>query len=71
MAHDDRIGKRGVEKQFDKEVRGEAGASRVEVNAYGRIIRELGKDPGEVGADVYLTIDRQVQQLADMSPLPL
>jgi penicillin-binding protein 2 len=73
-AHDDdplmslpgmRIGKRGIEKQFDKEIRGRAGASRVEVNAYGRIIRELGKDPGGPGEDVYLTIDRQVQALAD------
>ncbi|HYS45685.1 MAG TPA: hypothetical protein VEM35_04575, partial [Rhizomicrobium sp.] len=74
MAHDDdplmslpgmRIGKRGIEKQFDKEIRGRAGASRVEVNAYGRIIRELGKDAGGPGEDVYLTIDRQVQALAD------
>jgi penicillin-binding protein 2 len=60
-----RIGKRGIEKQFDKEIRGRAGASRVEVNAYGRVIRELGKDPGDPGDDVYLTIDRQVQALAD------
>jgi len=74
MAHDDdplmslpgmRIGKRGIEKQFDREIRGKAGASRVEVNAYGRIIRELGKETGEPGEDVYLTIDRQVQALAD------
>ena len=56
-------GKRGIEKEFDKPVRGRAGTSRVEVNAYGRIIRELGKDAGEPGDDVYLTIDRQVQQM--------
>lgn len=60
-----RIGKRGIEKAYDKEIRGQAGASRVEVNAYGRVIRELGKDPGEMGDDVYLTIDREVQALAD------
>src|SRR5258706_3461514 len=60
-----RIGKRGIEKRFDKEIRGRAGASRVEVNAYGRIIRELCKDAGGAGEDVYLTIDRQVQALAD------
>lgn len=60
-----RIGKRGIEKEFDAQIRGRAGASRVEVNAYGRIIRQLGKDPGQPGEDVYLTIDRQVQQLAD------
>src|SRR5580704_15439502 len=33
-----RIGKRGIEKAFDKQLRGHAGASRVEVNAYGRVI---------------------------------
>jgi penicillin-binding protein 2 len=60
-----KIGKRGIEKAYDREIRGRAGASRVEVNAYGRIIRELGKDAGEPGEDVYLTIDRQVQALAD------
>ena len=60
-----KIGKRGIEKAYDREIRGRAGASRVEVNAYGRIIRELGKDAGEVGEDVYLTIDRQVQAVAD------
>lgn len=59
-----RIGKRGIEKEYEKQIRGSAGASRVEVNAYGRIIRELGKDPGAPGQDVWLTIDRQVQQIA-------
>ena len=57
-----RIGKRGVERQFDAELRGTAGASRVEVNAYGRVIRELGHDPGVPGKDIWLTIDREVQQ---------
>ena len=57
-----RIGKRGIEKTFDKEVRGEAGDSRVEVNAYGRVIRELGHDPGVVGPDVWLTVDAELQK---------
>ena len=38
---------------------------RVEVNAYGRVIRELGHEPGVPGKDVWLTIDREVQQFAD------
>jgi penicillin-binding protein 2 len=59
-----RIGKRGIEKAYESELRGEAGASRVEVNAYGRIIRELGRDAGNAGEDVWLTVDRQVQQQA-------
>jgi penicillin-binding protein 2 len=56
-----RIGKRGVERTFDTDIRGKAGASRVEVNAYGRVIRELQREPGEPGKDVYLTIDRDLQ----------
>jgi len=57
-----RIGKRGIEKAYDTEVRGTAGVSREEVNAYGRVIRELGHEPGTPGADVYLTIDQEVQK---------
>ena len=60
-----RIGKRGIEKAFDEEVRGKAGASRVEVNAYGRVIRELSRDPGVPGDDVWLTIDRELQTFTD------
>jgi penicillin-binding protein 2 len=57
-----RIGKRGIEKTFDRDVRGEAGASRVEVNANGRVIRELGHQSGTPGDDVWLTIDAELQQ---------
>jgi len=60
-----RTGKRGIEKEYDTRVRGKAGASRVEVNAYGRIIRELGKVDGQPGDDIYLTLDRQLQQFVD------
>jgi penicillin-binding protein 2 len=60
-----RIGKRGIEKAYDKQIRGRAGASRVEVNAYGRVIRELGKDPGVPGQDVWLTLDGDLQRFAD------
>jgi penicillin-binding protein 2 len=56
-----RIGKRGIEKKFEAEVRGTAGETRVEVNAYGRVIRELSRREGVPGADVYLTIDRDLQ----------
>jgi penicillin-binding protein 2 len=56
-----RIGKRGIEKTYDSEIRGSAGASRVEVNAYGRVIRELSRESGVAGQDVWLTIDRELQ----------
>lgn len=59
-----RVGKRGIEKEFDDQIRGSAGVSRVEVNAYGRVVRELGKEPSTPGRDVYLTIDQAVQNFA-------
>ena len=60
-----RVGKRGIEKEYDIEMRGTAGASRVEVNAYGRIIRELSSEAGVPGKDVYLTIDRELQSFVE------
>ncbi|HEX3429519.1 MAG TPA: penicillin-binding protein 2 [Rhizomicrobium sp.] len=57
-----RIGKRGIEKSLEKELRGSAGVSRVEVNAYGRVIRELSRDSGAPGDDVWLTLDRDLQK---------
>ncbi len=59
-----RIGKSGLERRLDKELRGSAGASHVEVNAYGRVIRELSKDPGTPGAKVVLTLDMDLQKYA-------
>lgn len=59
-----RIGKSGIEQTYDKVLRGEAGASHVEVNAYGRVIRELSKDDGKPGAEVVLTLDMEVQKFA-------
>jgi penicillin-binding protein 2 len=59
-----RIGKRGVEKAYETRVRGSAGSSRVEVNAYGRVIRELERQPGQPGEAMYLTIDRDLQRYA-------
>lgn len=56
-----RIGKTGVEKVFDQALRGRAGNSRIEVNAYGRIIRELRRREGEAGRDVVLSIDTELQ----------
>jgi penicillin-binding protein 2 len=59
-----RIGKSGVERVFDLELRGTAGNTRIEVNAYGRVIRELARRDGRPGADVVLTIDAELQRFA-------
>ncbi|MDP6564977.1 MAG: penicillin-binding protein 2 [Alphaproteobacteria bacterium] len=57
-----RIGKNGIEKVYDRMLRGKAGNSRVEVNAYGRVIRELARQDGQPGDDVVLTVDTRLQQ---------
>ncbi len=58
------IGKVGVEAKLEKDLRGKAGAKRVEVNATGRIMRELDRQEGEAGADIQLTIDAALQGYA-------
>ena len=56
-----RIGKTGVERRFDAELRGTAGTSQVEVNAVGRVIRELSRDEGKPGRELVLSIDAGLQ----------
>ena len=58
---DFRVGKSGIEKAFDRSMRGTATQRQVEVNALGRIIRKLpGNDP-RLGSDVELTVDIRLQ----------
>ncbi len=61
---DFRIGKDGVEKFHETRLRGKAGTSQVEVNAYGRVVRELARKEGTPGDDVVLTLDMAIQEFA-------
>jgi len=56
-----RVGKNGLEKQYDEVLRGAAGTSQVEVNAIGRTIRELERTPGRPGHDLVLSLDARLQ----------
>ena len=58
---DFRIGKNGIEKSHDLALRGKAGSSQVEVNAVGRVIRELARDEGEPGRELVTTLDASLQ----------
>lgn len=58
------IGKTGVERNLENDLRGSAGTSRIEVNSIGRIMRELSRREGEAGKNVQLTIDTELQQYA-------
>ena len=61
-----RIGRSGVEKALDTDLRGEAGGTRVEVDARGRVVAEDvgGSRPAVPGKDVVLTLDADVQNRA-------
>ncbi len=59
-----KIGKSGIEKFFEKDLRGESGNLKQEVNAYGRIMKEIERVDGTPGKDVNLTIDARLQQKA-------
>ncbi len=56
-----RIGRNGMEKAQDLPLRGKAGAVQLEVNAVGRVIRELDRAEGQQGQDLGLTIDVALQ----------
>jgi len=59
-----RFGKKGVERSLEDDLRGRAGAVQVEVNAVGRVVRELDRTDGEPGANTLLTIDLDLQRFA-------
>ncbi|HUT70841.1 MAG TPA: penicillin-binding protein 2 [Desulfatiglandales bacterium] len=63
----DFVGKYGIEKKWHKYLDGTRGGQQVEVDASGRILRVLYQKEAEAGADVYLTIDKDLQVLAEQS----
>ena len=58
------IGKIGLETKLETDLRGSAGTKRIEVNAGGRVMRELDRIEGEAGRDIQLTIDHGLQNFA-------
>lgn len=61
----DIIGKFGLEKVYDKELRGVNGGQQVEVDVSGRPVEILGKKDPIPGDDLYLTIDKNLQAAAE------
>lgn len=55
------IGKVGLEAKMEEALRGKAGTKRVEVNAVGRVMRELDRKEGQPGASIQLTLDHKLQ----------
>ncbi len=59
-----KIGKDGLEKQFEQNLRGKPGARRVEVTAGGRIVRDLDSREDVPGKPIKLTINGPLQDYA-------
>ncbi|MBI1273696.1 MAG: penicillin-binding protein 2 [Alphaproteobacteria bacterium] len=59
-----RIGKSGMEREYDDMLRGKPGAEQMEVNAHGHVVRTLQSDAAVQGEDLQLTIDIGLQQYA-------
>ena len=60
-----KVGKVGLEKSFEDKLIGSNDIERYEVNAYGRRISQLEFQKGERGKTLRLTIDTEVQKLAN------
>ena len=60
----DKVGRSGVERDFETDLRGLPGIRHLEVNAFGRTVRELKSKPGETGKDISLSIDLDLQDFA-------
>ena len=60
-----RVGKLGLEKTYEKDLIGTNGVQRYEVNAYGKRINQIDHLDGAKGKNIRLTIDTEVQLLAN------
>lgn len=59
------VGQYGVEKSFDRHMRGQAGQKSVEVDALGHEKKAVVVEKPQAGNDLYLTIDVRLQKVAE------
>ncbi len=56
------IGKSGLERYYEQQLRGKVGYEQVETNVQGRAIRTVGRVQAQSGADLRLSIDADLQR---------
>ncbi|WP_128376702.1 penicillin-binding protein 2 [Streptomyces cavernae] len=61
----DQVGRSGLEREYDKQLRGKAGVTRYEVDNLGRVIGQAKSDEAQPGANVVTSIDARVQRVAE------
>jgi len=59
-----KIGKSGLERYYDYKLQGKGGTVKLEVNAYGRVMKEIERDAGEQGDSITVSIDSRLQKEA-------
>lgn len=59
-----KIGRIGLEKKYESKLRGKGGNLKLEVNAVGRIMKEIEREDGTPGENLELTLDSRLQQKA-------
>lgn len=65
LLRSDQVGRSGLERQYDAELRGKAGVTRYEVDNLGRVIGKAKSDKAVPGANVITSIDARVQAIAE------
>ncbi len=60
----DYIGKLGLEASLEARLRGEWGGQEIQVDRDGRFVKILGEKPAQAGEDLRLTLDAELQQVA-------
>ncbi|MEU1373223.1 penicillin-binding protein 2 [Streptomyces triculaminicus] len=65
LLRSDQIGRSGLERQYDTELRGKAGVTRYEVDNLGRVIGKAKSDKAIPGANIVTSIDARVQAIAE------
>ncbi len=63
----DTIGKSGIELTYESELRGQPEIAKLEVDSVGRVQRSLGLQPAVQGNDIRLSIDIDIQRVAEES----
>ncbi len=63
----DYIGKIGIEQSYERELHGTTGFEQVEVDAGGRGVRVLSKEPPKSGSTLTLTVDIKLQEIAEQA----
>jgi penicillin-binding protein 2 len=61
----DQVGRSGLEREYDRELRGKAGVTRYEVDNLGRVIGKAKSDAAEPGSNLVTSIDSRVQRVAE------